>query len=346
MPGGIDSVDCWKLLSNLRSPARTVSREASSTVRAHSLVNSMTSSPQYDVAIVGGGPAGLSAALALGRARKRVLLSDYGQRRNAAAEHIHNFVTRDGTPPNEFRAIARQELAEYPNVEIRDERVLAIQGERGAFQIEFSSDRFNARRVLLCMGMMDEMLPIPGYDGAWGHSIFQCPYCHGWEVRERAWGYLAHSAERLPFGTFLRGWTRDVMVFTNGAFEVPEATLEEFRAASVKLETRRITRLVQQEGALEALELEDGTRVSREILFTHPPQRQVELVSALGLKLDGDGFVEVDPMTRQTSIPGIYAGGDLTTRMQGASFASAQGVQAAAMINHELTVELVRAGVL
>jgi len=306
----------------------------------------MTSISKYDVVILGGGPAGLSAALALGRASKRVRLCDSGPRRNATAEHIHNFVTRDGTPPNEFRAIARQQLLEYPSVEVRDERVLSIGGERGAFQIGLESGSFEVRRVLLCTGMIDEMLPLEGFQEAWGHSIFQCPYCHGWEVRERVWAYLARDVEMLSFAPFLRGWRPDLTVFTNGAFEVPSSTLEEFRAASIQVETKRIARFVHRGGLLEFVALEDGTRVPCEVLFAHPPQQQVELVQTLGLTLDSDGYVQVDPMSRQTSIPGIYAAGDLSTRMQGASFASALGVQAATTINRELTLELVGAGAL
>jgi thioredoxin reductase len=300
----------------------------------------------FDAVIIGGGPAGLSAALALGRACKRVLLCDAGARRNAAAEHIHNFVTRDGTPPNEFRRLARAELAAYPNVEFAEARVESISGTRGAFQLALSSGTIEARRVLLCTGMVDEMLPIEGFQELWGRSIFQCPYCHGWEVKERRWGYLARSADFLPFGLFLRGWARDVAVFTNGAFEVPSQVQAELEAASVALETRPIAKLSSRDGELAAVEFVEGAPVPCEALFVHPPQKQVELVRILGLLLDQDGFVQVDPMTRGTSIAGISAAGDLTTRMQGATFAAAQGVQAAAMLNHELTMELALSGAL
>src|SRR5687768_1591765 len=135
----------------------------------------------YDIVIVGGGPGGLSAALALGRARKRVLLCDSGPRRNAAADQIHNFVTRDGTPPHEFRRIGRQQLATYPNVETREVPVESISGTRGAFQVRLTTGTVEARRILLCTGMIDEMLPIDGFRELWGRGIFQCPYCHGWE---------------------------------------------------------------------------------------------------------------------------------------------------------------------
>jgi len=303
----------------------------------------------YDVVIIGGGPAGLSAALALGRARKRVLLCDSGPRRNAAAEQIHNFVTRDGTPPNEFRHVGRQQLSRYPKVEVRDVRVESISGSRGAFRVSLTSEVVEARRILLCTGMIDETLPIPGFRELWGQSIFQCPYCHGWEVQDRRWGYLAlpsSASHLLPFALQARGWSRDVVVFTGGAFEVPEETRGQFEAARIRLETTPIARLVAREQRLEAIELSNGSSVPCEALFTHPPQKQVELVRALGVDLDDDGYVRIDPMKRETSVPGIYASGDLTTRMQGAVLGAASGTQAAAMLNVELTMELASTGAL
>ena len=300
----------------------------------------------YDVVIIGGGPGGLSAALALGRACKRVLVCDSGPRRNAAAEHINNFVSRDGTPPDEFRQISRQQLHKYSNVEVRDARVESVSGTRGAFRLDLTSaGTVDARRVLLCTGMIDEMLPIDGFQELWGSAIFQCPYCHGWEVRDRRWGYLARAADAsmlLPFALQARGWTPDLVVFTSGAIDIPDETRRRLEAAGIRLETAPVSRLVAREHQaqhleLEAVELSTGERVPCEVLFAHPPQRQVELVTALGLALDDDGFVRVDT-TRETSMPGVYAAGDLTTRMQGAIHAAAAGAQAAAMINVDLAM--------
>jgi len=311
------------------------------------MTNDGGSSVLYDVVIVGGGPGGLSAGLALGRARKRVLICDGGPRRNAAAEHIHNFVTRDGTPPDEFRRVAREQLGAYRNVETRDTRVESIAGTRGAFRVALGSESVEARRVLLCTGMIDEALPVDGFRELWGHAIFQCPYCHGWEIQDRRWGYLAHEANAghvLPFGVQMRAWTRDAVVFTGGAFELPQEARDQLKAAGVRLETAPLARLIHREHRLEAVELADGTKVPCEALFAHPPQGQVELIRALGVALDDAGYVRVDPMTRETSVSGIFAAGDLTTRMQAAVVAAAAGMQAAAMINVELTMELASKG--
>lgn len=301
----------------------------------------------YDVVIVGGGPGGLSAALALGRACKRVLVCDSGPRRNAAAEHIQNFVTRDGTPPEDFRRIGREQLGKYPNVEVRSARVASVSGARGAFRVDLESETVEARRILLATGMIDEMLPIEGFRELWGHSIIQCPYCHGWEVRGRQWGYFVRAGDAshlLPFAMQARGWTRDVVVFTSGAFEVPPEVRAQLETAKIKLETAPVARLVAKDGQLEAVELGDGTRVPCDVLFAHPPQRQVDLVRTIGVALDDDGYVRVDPMRFETSIPGIYAAGDLTTRMQGAILAAASATRAASMVNVELTMELAASG--
>lgn len=303
----------------------------------------------YDVVIVGGGPGGLAAALALGRARKRTLLFDAGPRRNAAAEEIHNFVTRDGTPPDAFRAVGREQLAKYPNVEIRDVAVESITGQRGAFHIDLGGEAVDARRVLLCTGMVDELPPLEGLRELWGHAVFQCPYCHGWEVRDQAWGYLGRAADVdhfLPFSLHIRGWTRDVTAFTGGGFEVPAETRTALEKGGVRLETAAVSRLVARDGHLEGVALANGTVVPCQALFVHPPQRQVKLVEKLGLVLDPHGYVQVDAMKKETSLPGVYAAGDLTTRMQGAIHAAAMGSLAAAVLNAELTAELATSGAL
>ncbi len=296
---------------------------------------------QYDVVIVGGGPGGLSAALAFGRSRKRVLLCDAGPRRNAAAVHMHNFVSRDGIPPADFRRIAREQLTAYPRVELRDVPVGSITGGRGAFRVSVASEVVDARRVLICTGMIDELPPIPGFRELWGHAIFQCPYCHGWEVQDRPWAFLLRAIDDhfLPFALKLRGWTDDLVVFTNG-LEIPPEARSRLETAGVRVETAPVARLVAQGDRLQAIELTTGASIAREVLFAHPPQRQVPLVTALDLALDEHGFVRVDPMMRVTSIPGIYAAGDLTSRAQGAIFAAAAGTQAAAAINVDLAMNV------
>lgn len=298
----------------------------------------------YDVIIAGGGPAGLAASLVLGRARKRVLLCDSGPRRNAAARHVQGFVTRDGVPPGEFRRIAREQLQPYPSVEVRDVAIGAIRAEGPGFIVTLDDTSLSTRRVLLCTGMVDVLPDLPGLAEVWGTSVFQCPYCHGWEVQDLPFGYLATKPLAIDWVPLLRGWSDDVTLFTDGRFDVTDAQREHLRAAGVMLEARRVERLVLRDGPdgapseLAALRLTDGTEVPRRVLFYHPPQHQTSLVTGLGLSTDDNGFVVVDAMG-QTSIPGIHAAGDLTTMMQSATMAAASGFRAAAAMNHELTVE-------
>ena len=300
----------------------------------------------YDVVIVGGGPAGLAGALTLGRGRKRVLLCDEGPPRNAAATHVHNFVTRDGTPPREFRAIAHGQLERYPNVEIRAARVHAITGERNQFGVQLSNGAATAHRILLCTGMIDEPPAWDGITALWGHSIFACPYCHGWEIRDRGFGCLVPDADAVAYAQLLRGWTSDVVAFTDARFTVTPEIADRLARSGIQLEERPIVRLHGDGTMLTAVELEGGERMARDALFLHPRQRQVDLVTTLGLALDSAGFVETDPEQRETSRPGIYAAGDLIHPVQSATGAAAAGAHAAARINRELTIELAESGML
>jgi len=298
----------------------------------------------YDVVIVGGGPAGLSAALALGRARRRVLLCDSGPRRNAAAERLYNFVTRDGIPPDEFRRIGREQLEAYVGVETCEESVEEIRGERGAFEVCLGTVRVQARRILLCTGMIDEMPEIDGFRELWGKSIFQCPYCHGWEAQNQTFGLLASSVEMLEFALFLRAWTGHVIALTDARFPVPREVAARLSLAGVGIEEGRITRLAIREEHLEHVEFDGRSPLRLDLLFARPSQRQVPIVQTLGLALNPMGFVQVDEMHRETSMPGVYAGGDLVTPAQGAIFAAASGVHAAGMLNHALVPELAVSG--
>jgi thioredoxin reductase len=300
------------------------------------------SDERFDVLIAGGGPAGLQAALTLGRARKGVLLVDGGPRRNAPAAHMNNFVSRDGMPPADFRREARAQLAKYPNVSVRDEPVEAVTGSRG----DFRAGAIRARRVLLATGLIDQLPELEGIAPLWGHSVFQCPYCHGWEARQGRWGYYAPDATAPHVGSFvmmLRGWSPEVTLFTD---KLGDDVRRNLVAAKVEIESAAVKRLVGAGGQLEAVELAGGRRIACDALMMHPPQRQVGLVRALDVALDDEGFVKTDPMTRETSIPGIYAAGDLATRGQAAVLAAAAGMQAAAAINAELTAELVAEGAL
>jgi thioredoxin reductase len=200
--------------------------------------------------------------------------------------------------------------------------------------------------VLLATGLVDHPPELEGLEPLWGHSVFQCPYCHGWEARERRWGYYAPDATASHIGPFvmlLRGWSTEVTLFTD---KIGDDLRARFLDAKIQIESATVARLVGTGHQLEAVELAGGRRFACDALLMHPPQKQVGLVQALGVALDDEGFVKVDPMTRETSIPGVYAAGDLATRAQAAILAAAAGMQAAAAINVELTPDLVTSGML
>jgi thioredoxin reductase len=259
---------------------------------------------------------------------------------------MQNFVSRDGTPPPEFRRIARAQLEAYPNVEVRDAGVEAIRGEQGNFTAVLASGNVQARRVLLCTGMIDELPELEGFRALWGKSIFQCPYCHGWEHRDRRFGVLATSLEMLEHALFIRGWSKDVVGFTDARYTVPPELRADLERARMRVEERRITRLSGNGTRLEHIELDGGASVPLDVLFARPAQRQVPIVQALGVMLDDKGYVQVDALSQETSVPGIYAGGDLITPFQAAVLAAASGTRAAASLNHALTVELAKSGAL
>jgi thioredoxin reductase len=292
----------------------------------------------YDALIIGGGPAGLQAALSLGRARRSVLVCDSGPRRNAAAVTINNFVTRDKTPPEEFRRIAREQLAIYPSVSLQPKKILSIEGSVGNFIATTEDQKIEAKRIILCVGMIDELPALEGVRELWGKSLFQCPYCHGWESQDERFGVWAIDEKMVEWSLLLRAWTSDIVVFTNGDFAVSDALKAKLQKAKIQLEEKKLTRLIPKDGHLQSIELSDGSKIEREVLFMRPPQRQTAIVTSLGLELNPMGFVQTDEMKR-TPIPGIYAAGDLASMGQGAILAAAQGAIAAAALNHELFAE-------
>lgn len=303
----------------------------------------------FDVAVIGGGPAGLAAALALCRSRKRVVVLDCWPPRNAAATEVHGFVTQDGTPPAEIRRVAHEQLRAYEGFSLREQCTVTDVRKAGArFEVVTPEGVIPVRRVLLCVGLVDIFPELPGYRELWGTSLFQCPYCHAWEVRDRAFGYLAPDTGCAEWSMILRAWTRDLVVFTGGRFEVPVELRAELTAANVRIDERRVVGLRIENAVLAAVQLADGSEVARAVLFVRPPQRQTPLVAGLverhGLRLDAPDRVHTRGF--ETSLPGLFAAGDLMMSQHGALPAAAAGALAAHALDEALTHELVLEGVL
>jgi thioredoxin reductase len=292
-----------------------------------------------DVVIVGGGPAGLAAALVLGRAVKHVTLFDGGEPRNAPSDHVHGYFGRDGTPPAKLRELGRAELAQYPTIEVRDELVTTIDQAPSGFLVNKTVE---ARRILLACGLADELPDLPGLRECWGKSVLHCPYCHAYECRGRRFGFLPRSGAELEFPLLLRGWTEDVTVFANGV-ALADDLRRDYAAANIRVEERRVLAIRAEGRRLQAVVVEGG-EVPCDDLFIHPTQKQVPIVAALGLRMFDENSVWVDEHA-QTSIPGIYAAGDLITPIHNAQLSAAAGVAAAMKLNTALTKALVKAPV-
>jgi len=294
----------------------------------------------FELLVIGGGPAGLSAALVAARARRRVLLVDGCEPRNAAAPAVHTFVTRDGVLPAEFRHIARAQLQAYPTVTIVDGEVTTITGTSPEFRVTLADGRSaGARVVLLATGLVDILPGVPGLRERWGRGVHHCPYCDGYEHRDQPWGVLADEPTVFDFALFLRGWTPSVTLFTMGAAPQGEAvtTLER---AGVIIETAAIARIIASDAHhLDAVELEGGRQVPIESLWLRPAQRQRGLTAGLGLAVDDDGAICRDEHG-ETPTPGIFVAGDLAAgAAQQALQAAADGARVAMTINHRLIVD-------
>lgn len=295
---------------------------------------------QVDVAIVGGGPAGLSAGLMLGRARKQTIIMDEGRPRNAVTRESHGFLTRDGISPAELRSIAREQLLAYPSVSVAEDIVVSITGEDGRFLLETAGGRkMTSKKVLFAAGMKDRPLRIPGLMEVYGKSAFVCPYCDGWELKDEQLVVIHKGAAAMHFAPLLSGWTKRFVICTNGPDELSEAEREDLRRHHIPLYDSPIRMIVSDEGMVSRVELEDGTVIPcTGIFFRSELVPGSELPQAIGCRLSDMGTVAVDEVGK-TSVPGIYAAGDVTTHMHQVVAAAAAGSIAAAAINGELNQE-------
>jgi thioredoxin reductase len=300
----------------------------------------------WDCIVVGAGAAGLSAALVLGRARRRTLVLDAGGQSNRPAPGIGGLLGQDGRPPSEFYADGRAELAAYPSVELRTTEVRRGARQEGGFVLELAGGgREVARRVLLATGMDYRYPDVPGLAERWGHTAFHCPFCHGWEVRERPLGVLDRGDTGVQRSLLLRMWSDDVTLLTNGPAELGADDAARLRAAGVTVDERRVTGLLGPAPELTAVAFERGDDLAcGGLLVAVTLHQRSPLAAELGATaapptpLVADA-VEVGP-TFDTGVPGLYAAGDVSGQMQSVANAVASGSNAAAHVVHSLIAEL------
>lgn len=292
-----------------------------------------------DVIVVGAGPAGLSAALVLGRCRRRVLVLDTNRPRNAASRSLHAFLTRDGIHPRELRRIGRRQLAQYESVRLLNKEAIRARCRRRGFEVTVAGGQtLRARKLLIATGVVDDLPPIDGIEGLYGRSVFHCPYCDGWESRDRAIAVYSRSANGVGLAIQLQVWSSDVVLCTDGA-RLAAQHVARLERRGIAWHRQRIARLSGAKGQLERIVFDDGRTLDREVLFFSMGQRQASnLAAQLGCSFTRKGAVRTGEY-EVSDIPGVYVAGDASRLVQLAIVAAAEGAQAAFAINTDLTRE-------
>lgn len=295
----------------------------------------------YDCAIIGGGPAGLNAALVLGRARKSVALLDNGQARNRVTHASHGFITRDGVKPAEFRRIAYEEVLKYPTVRHWNAEATEISRSGQGFIIRTASgEQLESRKLLLAAGLKEVFPEIKGLQDFYGRSLFNCPFCDGWELRDKPLVLVSSHPQVLHTVKLLTNWTRDFVVCTNGSGVLTEQQIKRLEDFRIRVIDTPVTAFAGHEGMLEAVNFADGSHIARAGGFVAPELvTNTRFAESLGYNLLDGGGIEIDPMGR-TSAPGIYAAGDSAYVMPSQLiYAAASGSKAAIAIIADLTEE-------
>ncbi|MFB7247233.1 thioredoxin reductase [Streptomyces populi] len=301
-----------------------------------------TSTGTYEAVVVGGGTAGLSAALVLGRARRRTLVVDEGEPRNAPAAHMQGYLTRDGMPPAEFLAEGRREVEGYGVEIVRDRVTDVVRDGAGEFDVTTGSGRtVHARRLIVTTGLADEMPRVPGVAERFGRDVLHCPYCHGWEVRDQAFGVLATTPMSVHQALMVGQWSKDVTLFlhTVAEDELSDEDLRRLAAAGVAVVPGEVAGLVVAGDRLTGVRLADGATHERSVLFVAPrPVPRTGLLEGLGAELRETPFgsYPVTDPTGLTSVPGVWAAGNAAGFAEQVVNAASGGYRAAATLNGEL----------
>jgi thioredoxin reductase len=292
-----------------------------------------------DCAIIGGGPAGLNAALVLGRARRSVLVFDDNQPRNAVTQESHGFLTRDGVKPDEFRHLAHQEISKYPSVEIRHTRITDVRNHEGSFElVADNSAVVQARTIILATGLKETLPAIAGIHDYYGKSLFSCPYCDGWELKDKTLVVIAEEGQHaFHMAKIVWNWSRDVLVCTNGHATLTQEQKETLQRKEIQVVEDSITALVGKMGMLERVVFASHEESQRQGGFVVPQWSQASgFGTLLGCDLNAPGGIVADNFGR-TMVKGVYAAGEVIGVPSSLIMAAAQGSMAAAGVNTDLT---------
>jgi thioredoxin reductase len=308
----------------------------------------------YDVVVVGGGAAGLSAAVALGRFRRSVLVVDAGAPRNAPAEAVHNFLTRDGTPPADLLAAGRDEVTRYGGEVVTGTVTSAKSLDGAGFRVSVDGrPDVTARRLLVTTGLVDELPDVPGLAERWVRDVLHCPYCHGWEVRDQAIGVLASTPLAVHHALLFRQLSDDVMLFRHTAPDPSEEQWDRLAALGIAVVDGEVDGLEVTDDRLTGVRLRSGTVIPRRALAVQPRfTARADLLVALGLEtaekvLDGHVIATHIPAepTGATAVPGVWVAGNVTEPMAQLISSAASGLTTAAALNGDLIEEDARSAV-
>jgi thioredoxin reductase len=294
----------------------------------------------YDCANIGGGPAGLNAALVLGRARRSVALFDNNQPRNAVTHASHGFLTRDGVTPAEFRRIAYEEVQRYPSVEHHSSKVTEIRKLHDGFQIITDRDEpIQSRKLLIAAGLKEILPDIPGLKELYGKSLFYCPYCDGWELRDRPLIVVSENPSVYHMAKLLYNWSRDLVICTNGRSILTDEQKQLLASRNIIVLEQTVAAFHGSEGKLRQVEFTDGSLIDRTGGFVTPQWLPYAAFQGLGYETTESGGIVTDGMGKST-VPGLFAAGEATSGAPSQLIvAAAAGSIAAVSINMELMEE-------
>lgn len=294
----------------------------------------------YEVIIIGGSYAGLSAAMALGRSLRKVLLIDSGKPSNRFTPHAHNFLTQDGIAPGEIAQKAKEQVQQYPSIDFLTDGALHAERSTEGFSITTEKGQeFHAKKLIFATGIRDILPEVPGFAACWGKSIVHCPYCHGYELKGKKTAILAKAEKAFHLFPLLKNLTQEVSLLLSDPTELTEDQRRQLKAHKIPLLSANIKEVVHTDGKLTSLHFEDGSSQAFEALYAALPfEQHSHLPEALGCELNELGYLEIEH-TQKTTVEGVYACGDNSSMMRALSNAVYTGNVAGAMVNMELAQE-------
>lgn len=294
----------------------------------------------FDVIIIGGSYAGLSAAMALGRSLRKTLVIDSGKPCNEQTPHSHNFLTHDGSSPAEISTIAKSQVEEYDTVKFHDGKAISVQKTDFGFEITTeNNEKFNSKKLIVASGIIDEVPNIKGFQESWGISLIHCPYCHGYEYKGKKTGIIANGDKAVHISSLVKNLTENVTIITRGKANFTSEQLEKLKNNQIDIIEKEISELKNENGYVKSLVLDDGKEIDFEAVYgAFPFQQHSDIPKDLSCEFTEFGHIKTDQF-QKTNVPGLFVCGDNSSMMRSVSNAVMTGNVAGAMVNMELVTD-------